>query len=91
MNNNYKIHNPTLYDTGFLKDDSISRMKQGLDPQGLASYAYIYMSPDALNGNPYFNNVVYPVKGLSPDYSTDYLSPNCVCLQKLYGTIGNQK
>lgn len=86
------IRKETLYNTGLLRDDSVSRIKQGLDPQGIASYAYIYMPPEALRSNPYFNSIQAPIKGLSPDYSTNsWLSDTCPCASNLYGTIGNQK
>ena len=71
------------YKLGYLQDDSVSRAKQGLPPQGLASLCYIYAKPDKLEQNPYFNNVMFPLRGLYVDYGIPSIPDDCPCLVNL--------
>lgn len=82
-----KINKPKLYNTGFLRDDSLSRMKQGLLPQDISSLCYIFRNPKPLEKNPYFNNVMFPIKGLEP-YNGTPIDARCPCASNLYGQLG---
>lgn len=82
-----KLNKPKLYNTGFLLDDSLSREKQGLLPQGISSLCYIYQDPEPLMANKYFNNVMFPIRGLGP-YDPSPIENDCPCASNLYGQIG---
>lgn len=78
------IHAPRLHKLGFLQDDSISRQRQGLMPQGLSSYCYMYADETQLMGNPYFNNVMFPIRGLFVNYGTQPPPSDCPSLSNLH-------
>ncbi len=82
--NTRTIAAPRLHKLGFQSDDSESRVKQGLLPQGLASLCYIYADEEKLKVNPYFNNVVFPIRGLYVDYGMTEIPSNCPSLSNFH-------
>jgi len=98
LNRNY-LTKPVLYNTGFLLNDKELRIKQGLLPQGLSNNCYVdvntnkpanasqSMSYDIeennLLKNPYYNNILFPIKQPYVNYGTPSVPYNCPCLRNM--------
>ena len=67
---------PKLYNLGFLLNDKESRIKQGLMPQTISSDCFQDINEKKLRLNPYFNNPLFPIRGLYVDYNVEPKSSN---------------
>ena len=78
---------PRLYDTGFLKNDKVSRIKQGLLPQTLSNNCYVtktgFINDTKLVENPYYNNVFFPIRMPFAEYETQPIPDNAICARNL--------
>ena len=95
LNKNY-LTKPILYNTGFLLDDKELRIKQGLLPQGLSNNCYVNINQPIKNEyisrniednnllkNPYYNNVLFPIKQPFVNYGIPPIPYNCPCLRNM--------
>ena len=95
LNRNY-LTKPILYNTGFLLDEKELRIKQGLLPQGLSNNCYVnvnqpinseyYVSNSIsqnLLKNPYYNNVLFPIKQPFVNYGIPTIPYDCPCLRNM--------
>ena len=86
------INKPKLYNTGFLQDDKVSRIKQNLLPQELSNNCYVGIQKRVNNNfydnynitetnllnNPYYNNRLFPVRQPGPNYGSYNFSKECL-------------
>ena len=77
--NNY-LTKPKLYNTGFLFNDTDSRIKQGLMPQDLSSNCFYGINEKKLLINPYYNNPLFPIRGIYVNYEDKQIPNNSPCL-----------
>lgn len=96
LNRNY-LTKPVLYNTGFLLDDKELRIKQGLLPQGLSNNCYVNVNKPVNNDyyisrsindenllkNPYYNNILFPIKQPFVNYGTPNIPNECPCLRNI--------
>ena len=96
LNRNY-LTKPVLYNTGFLLDEKELRIKQGLLPQGLSNNCYVNVNKPVNNDyyishsinennllkNPYYNNILFPIKQPFVNYGTPSIPNECPCLRNI--------
>lgn len=77
---------PKLYNTGFLLNDKISRIKQGLLPQTMSNNCYVtstgIINDTNLLKNPYYNNQFFPIRMPYVEYGTP-IPDNSLCLRNI--------
>ena len=85
MEFNY-LNRPKLYDTGFLLNDRISRIKQGLLPQTMSNNCYVtptgIINETNLLKNPYYNNPFFPIRMPYVQYG-EPIPDNSLCLRNI--------
>lgn len=77
------FNKPKLYNTGFLLNDKVSRFKQGLMPQDLSNNCFVGINETNLLKNPYYNNKMFPIRGLYANYEGPNIPDNATCLRNI--------
>lgn len=82
-NNNIYLPVPKLYNPGFLLNDTISRQKQGLMSQEISNNWPTNINKQNLLKNPYYNNELFPIRGIYVNYDLPEIQNSCSCVRNM--------